>query len=486
MKNGGRFNSFNLKRAVNYCKRNGIRKTCYKALERIGRDREERDYSSIAVFSRPSSLELNEQVNRKFTHSYKISLLCPAYNTDPRLLRDMMGSVVKQTYSNWELCIADGSDDDTVGNTVKEYKAGLDEETASKIKYQRLNANRGIAGNSNGALVMAGGEYVALLDHDDMLSPDALFEIMDVLESGITRSGNVYKNRYNAVYSDEDKISEDGSRYFDPHIKPDFDIDLLRSNNYICHLFAVRTSVAVKAGGFRSEYNGAQDHDFILRCTELLDPGEIYHIPKVLYHWRSTKGSTAENPDSKLYAYEAGRRAVEDHLKRLNVDAEVTDTEHLGFFRVKYKTEDPSVRMMKPDEWKALTEEDIDSVKEDFIMVLGDNIKPLSGDYINELASVLSRPEVGAVGGKIFTKSGRIDSAGYTRDENGVLKPDHRGLNGNFSGYMHRASLQHKTDGLAADCMMIKKAAIEYKDRPVMSDEYITVYDPFAGFKRRS
>ena len=333
---------------------------------------------------------------------------------------------------------------------------------------------------------MAGGDYVAMLDHDDVLSPDALYEIMDVLDEGLIRDGNVYRNRYKAVYSDEDKINATGTRYFDYHKKPDFDIDLLRSNNYICHLFAVKTSVAVKAGGFRSEYNGAQDHDFIFRCVEQLDPSEICHIPKVLYHWRSTPSSTAENPDSKLYAYEAGKRAVEDHLKRLKIEADVTDTKHLGFYRVKYHVTDPSVKIMDRSEWEALTKEAIEKLNEDLIMVISPDIKPITADYIEELAGVLKRKEVGAAGGKIYDKKGRIDSDGYVFDEDGNLKPDYRGMNGNYSGYLHRASIQHKTDGLAADCMMIKKEAIVYKDRPVMSDKYITVYDPFAEFKRRS
>ncbi len=484
---GGRFNGNNIKRALRYCRRNGLRNTVYKAAERIKRDREEQDYHSIAMLVRPTSAELNEQVRKKFFHSYKFSLLVPAYNTDPALLKAMMDSVISQTYDNWELCIADGSTEDIVSACVKEYKASLGEETASKIKYQRLNANRGIAGNSNGALVMAGGDYVALLDHDDELSPDALYEIMEVLDSGIIRDGNVYRNRYRAVYSDEDKITSDGSRYFDHHRKPDFDIDLLRSNNYICHLFVVRTSVAIKAGGFRSEYNGAQDHDFIFRCIEQLAPSEIYHIPKVLYHWRSTALSTAGNPESKLYAYAAGKHAVMDHLKRLGIKADVTDTPHLGFFRVKYHAEDTDVKMMSPEEWGALTQEKLDEIKENIIMVLGPDIRPLTSDYIDELAGVLSRAEVGAAGGKILDKKGRIDSAGYVFDLEGKLKPDYRGMNGNFSGYMHRASIQHKTDGLACDCMMIKKAAIEFdEDRPVMADDFITVYDPFAVFKRRS
>ena len=474
-----------MRRTVSYLKRNGVKKTCYKVLERLNRDSDESDYNAAAMLRRPTTEQLEEQKKRKFLHSYKFSILVPAYNTEPAFLREMMNSVVKQTYRNWELCIADGSTDDAVGNTVKDFCGGLDEGLKQRIKYQRLNSNRGISGNSNGALVMASGDYVGLLDHDDLLSPDALYEIMEVLESGMERDGNIYTSRYKAVYSDEDKMNTAGTRYFDYHKKPDFDIDLLRSNNYICHFFCVKTQVAVKSGGFRSEYNGAQDHDFIFRCIEQLAPDEIYHIPKVLYHWRSHTSSTAENPDSKMYAYEAGKRAVRDHLNRLNIEAEVTDTAHLGFYRIKYAVNEPKVRMLDREEWESITREEIEAMDEDLIMILSPEIKALTDDYIDELAGTLKREEVGAVGGKIYDKHGKIDSAGYLFDENGELKPEFRGMNGNFSGYLHRASIQHKTDGLAADCMMIKKAAIEFGDKLRLSDKYITVYDPFAEFKRK-
>jgi glycosyltransferase involved in cell wall biosynthesis len=397
----------------------------------------------------------------------------------------MVMSVVKQTYGLWELCIADGSDNDRLKDTLDKIKEDLDKEVAERIKYKKLGSNKGISGNLNDALVMAAGDYVGFLDHDDILTPDALYEVMVALESGMERDGNIYRNRYKALYTDEDKVNQTGTRYFDPHIKPDFDLDLLRSTNYICHFFIVRTSVAVKAGGFKSEYNGAQDHDFIFRCIELMDPSQVYHIPKVLYHWRSSFNSTAENPDAKLYAYEAGKRAVADHLKRLDIKADVVNTAHLGFYRVKYSPKTLNIKMISQAEWEGISREDFDDISEPFIMIMGDKIHPVTSDYLSELAGTLCREEVGAVGGKIFDKDGRIDSAGYSYDANGRLKPEFRGMNGNFSGYLHRASIQRKTDGLAADCMMIKKEAVIFDDKPRMSGRFITVYDPYAEFKRK-
>ncbi|MCR5233857.1 MAG: glycosyltransferase [Lachnospiraceae bacterium] len=480
-----RLNQFNMKRAISYLKRNGAKKTYFKVMERLERDDDEKYYTGRVLSERPERTELERERNRKFFHNYKFSILVPAYNTDPKAFKEMLDSVVEQTYMNWELCIADGSTTETVNETLKAYRNGLDEQTGKKIRYQRLNANRGIAGNSNGALVMASGDYVGLLDHDDVLTPNALYEIMEALESGIERDGNIYTSRFKAFYSDEDKTDEDGTRYFDHHIKPGFDIDLLRSNNYICHFFVVKTAVARKAGGFRSEYNGAQDHDFIFRCVEQLKPDEIYHIPRVLYHWRSSETSTAENPDSKLYAYEAGKKAVRDHLDRLKIKATVTDTAHLGFYRVRYEVASPKIKELTKEEWDYLTADRFKAIEEDYIMIMGNDIKPVTKDYLTELAGMLAREEVGAVGGKILNKRGAIDSAGYMFDESGKLNAAYRGMNGNYSGYHHRASIQHKVDGLAADCMMIKKAAVEFTDKPVFSDRFISVYDPFAVFKRK-
>ena len=485
MKILNRINKFNIQRGISYFKRNGLKKTCYKVVERLKRDEDEAEYMQAVLSSRPTSEELKRQQNRKFFHNYKFSILVPAYNSDPDFLREMIMSVVKQTYGVWELCIADGSDTDIVKDTVEDLREGLDGEISDRIRYKKLGSNKGISGNLNDAMVMATGDYVGFLDHDDILTPDALYEVMEALESGMDRDGNIYRSRYKILYTDEDKINRTGNRYFDPHIKPDFDIDLLRSNNYICHFFVVRASVAVKAGGFRSEFNGAQDHDFIFRCIEQMDPSQIYHIPKVLYHWRSSLKSTAENPDAKLYAYEAGKRAVTEHLKRMGIRADVANTSHLGFYRVKYIPDTLNIKLMTRAEWEGINREELNSLSEPFIMVMGDKIQPITTDYLSELAGVLCRTEVGAVGGKIYDKDGKIDSAGYSYDRNGRLKPDFRGMNGNFSGYLHRASIHHKTDGLAADCFMVKREAVIFDDKPRLSNMYITVYDPYAEFKRK-
>ncbi len=480
-----RFNKQNINRGISYLKRNGVKKTFYKAWERIQRDEDEADYLVTTMAERPTAMELAAQRSKKFLHRYKFSILVPTYETKSEYLKGMLASVLNQTYDNWEICIADGSESDKVKNEVDKLISNLGSNDYSKIRYQKLHSNKGISGNTNAALVMASGDYICLLDHDDLLSPNALYEIMCVLDKGLVRDGNVYLNKYKMFYSDEDKVNSLVTRYFDYHKKPDFDIDLLRSNNYVCHFFVVRTSIAVKTGGFCSEYNGAQDHDFILKCSELVDYDEIVHIPKVLYHWRSHVMSTAENPESKLYAYEAGKKAVEDHLKRMNISAEVMHTPHLGFFRVKYLIDSPKVITLTREEWDSISADDFKALNCDYIMIMSKGYKPLTKDYINELAGMLKRSEVGAVGGKIYDPRGKIDSAGYSYDEKGNLCANYRGMNGNFSGYLHRASLQHKVDGLCKDCFMIKKSAVVFKDKPTLADDYLILYNPFAEFKRK-
>ena len=197
-----------------------------------------------------------------------------------------------------------------------------------RIRVKNLKENKGISENTNAALAMARGEFVGLLDHDDLLAPDALYEMAARLE----KDGGI-----DVFYTDEDKVTTDLSEHFQPHLKPDFNLDLLRSNNYICHFFVVRREIAERIGGFRPEFNGAQDYDFIFRCTE--EAEKIVHIPRILYHWRVHSASTADNPASKMYAYEAGKRAIEGNLERSGVMGVVSLRQDYGFYDVHYPVE---------------------------------------------------------------------------------------------------------------------------------------------------
>lgn len=490
-----RLNKHNLTRGINYFKRNGLSKSVYKALERIERDREEKDYDSIARESMVSEEEINRQKQEEFAKSYKISILIPVYETEVSLLIETLESVARQSYGNWELCIADASKDSSRKGVIHDFceewnlrctdKFG---DVHSKVKYVFLDNNYGISGNSNEALKLVTGDYVALLDHDDTIEPDALYMFIKAVNINETqvKEGTLNLSRVYMAYTDEDKVNKDNTRYFDLHKKPDFDPILLLTNNYICHLLFVDANLARSVGGFHSEYDGAQDHDFILRCSEGLKKNQIIHIPKVLYHWRSTESSTAENPNAKLYAYEAGARAVEDHLKRMGIGAKVGQTEHLGFFRINYASNSQDVCKMTQSQFEALNEIQFELIRQEYIMVLADNLKPTSKDYVDGMLSCMLHEGVGAVTGKIIAKNGTIESAGFDRKKGHKSEPRFKGLNRHFSGYMHRANLQQQVTGYDRGCVLFRKKALKDIGMDIaLYPEYSIYYEPGEVFKRK-
>lgn len=297
--------------------RYGIVKLGYKVLEkRHNRGEEFLDYRLESI----KELEALEQKKHIFSNTPCISLIMPTYNTNARALSETLQSVLKQTYSNWQLCIADGGEN-SVEMVVKQ-NMGNDQ----RVNYIKLKTNLGISGNSNAALDMAKGEYIGLLDHDDILEPDALYQVVDSI------------NQFDSeiIYTDEDKTTEDLKQYFSPYYKPDFNKSLLLSNNYICHFCVIKKRIIDTIGGFRSEFDGAQDYDLFLRASEFTD--KINHIPKVLYHWRVGADSTSDNPFNKEYAFYAGKRALEDYIMRngLKKRAKVIELEDPGYFRITY------------------------------------------------------------------------------------------------------------------------------------------------------
>ncbi|MGN0298405.1 MAG: glycosyltransferase [Lachnospiraceae bacterium] len=297
--------------------------------------KDKNNYQNWYNIKKPTQETLQEQATYPFSLKPKFSIIVPVYNTPLNFLKDMIQSVQNQSYSNWELCIANASSNNQELNKVLKGYAQKD----SRIKWVALKANKGISENSNAAIALASGDFIALLDHDDILAPNALFEYT----KAINENPNI-----DVLYSDEDKIDQKGQKHYDPYFKTDFNLELLRSNNYICHFLAVRKSIVDQFGGFRSEYDGAQDHDFILRSVELTN--EIYHCPKILYHWRSHTHSTAANPENKHYAYEAGQRAIQDHFKRLGMDVTTEIGNVLGWYRNQYHLPShPSVTIMIPN-----------------------------------------------------------------------------------------------------------------------------------------
>ncbi len=370
-------NLSNLKKTYYYLKRNGLRAALVAIQERT-RTSYYADYS----YQEPEEEELKRQREKEWKNPVRFSILVPAYETKQEFLRQLLDCLRAQTYPYWELIVADASSSDRVSGTVQAY-------SDERIRYRRLEVNGGISENSNAGLREVTGDYVGLLDHDDFLTPDALFTVAEVLEKGKEKN-----QEYALLYSDEDKCNEEGNRFYDPHFKLGFNLDLFLTNNYICH-FLVMKKELIQYLGFRREYDGAQDYDLCLRAVSLLLREKprveeaVCHISRVLYHWRCHEASTAANPQSKAYAYEAGKRALEDFLQRQGWKAIVGHLHHVGFYGIAY-----------------------------------------------EGGIFAQRPDVAAVGPRLI-RQGKIIPTAY----DGEGKPLYEGLPGGYSGYMHRAVL---------------------------------------------
>lgn len=312
------------------------------------------------------------------------SIAVPAFKTNPVYLKELLDSLQEQSYPYWELLLADAGGDTNVEQAVWNRK---DE----RIRYIRLESNEGIAENTNAAIRRATGRYIGLLDHDDVLTPDALYEMAHALREKEKRGIHPI-----FLYSDEDKWDGENS-YYEPHHKLDFNLDLLLSNNYICH-FLVMEAALMKRLLLRPGFDGAQDYDLVLRASAgvLQDKAEelCVHIPKVLYHWRCHKESTASNPASKTYAYEAGRRALEDFAKNQGWNVRIHDTRHLGFYRM---------------------------------------------EFVPDILS--QRKDIAAVAGPLPSVKGKLISGIYDTDRQGNTTMRYQDLRRSFSGYMHRAVL---------------------------------------------
>ena len=308
------------------------------------------DYGGWIKYNEPKDADLKNQMDVNFKIAPKISVIVPMYNTKEKFFKDLVKCMQNQTYSNWELCLADGSPKQNE-NLKKYYEAD------ERIKYNFLGENKGIAGNTNAAIKMATGDYIALLDHDDVLADYALYEVVYAI--------NKFPNS-EFLYSDEDKIDENDNRY-DAYFKPDFAPDTLRCQNYICHFSIFKKELMDRLEGFRADYDGAQDYDIFLRMSEIAKPENITHIPKILYHWRVHNESTAKlNSNAKNYAFEAGKKAIEDHLKRVGLEGTVSEGCIDGIYRVDYKVKgNPKVSIVIPNkDGKDILKVCVDSVIE--------------------------------------------------------------------------------------------------------------------------
>ncbi len=457
----------------------------------------------------PNAKKLKKQRAEKLDYEPCISIIVPTYKTPEKFLKEMIDSVRNQSYENWELCIGDGSvTEDTVKNVVESYQ-----KKDKRIKMLCLSENLGIAGNTNAALSIATGDYMALLDHDDILAPDALYEVVKWMNEH-------YKDETDVIYTDEDKVSFDLKDYFEPHFKSDYNLDLIRSNNYICHLFVARKSIVDQVGGFRKEYDGSQDYDFILRCIE--QSKHVEHVPKVLYHWRCHPGSTAANQESKMYCYEAGKRAIEDHLKRMGEDdCQVVMTEHLGFYHVIYPIrEQKKVSIIIPNkDQKEILERCIESVIQktdyknyeiiivennsttseifeyyktieqrenirvviwkdkfnysainnfgvryangEYLLFLNNDIEVIRENWLSEMLANVQRKEVGIVGAKLLYPDNMVQHAGVIIGMGGIAGHPLSRHPADDCGYFARGIIQQNLNAVTAACMITKKEVYE-------------------------
>lgn len=448
--------------------------------------------------------------SKGFSYRPKISIIMPAYNPVAAWLKAAIESVEGQAYENWELCIADASTDEKIKALLRHYS-----EKDARIRVAFLGKNEGIAENSNQALRMAEGEYVGFLDHDDELSPDALYEVARLLQES---------PEADLIYSDEDKIDVNNRRH-EPFFKPDWSPDLMLSCMYTCHLSVYRKSILDEIGGFRRGFEGSQDYDLALRFIERAR--SIRHIPRILYHWRTAQGSTSISIDSKRYAEEAAKKALCDYMSRNGIQGEVLSGLWPGSYHVKRallntplvsvaipardspvmlrrciesivgKTTYPSfeVLVVSNDSVDRRTRDYFRELKAvsrvrvldycggpnfsainnyaarysrgDVLLFLDDDAEVVTSGWVDAMLEHAQRAEVGAVGCKLLypdrtvQHAGMILGVGGGRAEARVACHSPQSSPHTYNGYMGRENLILNLSAVSASCMMIRRRAFE-------------------------
>lgn len=481
---------------------NGWRYTWAKVRNKV-----KNQQNAAALLKKPlfTESELAEQRKHQFPKSIKFSIVVPLFNTPEKFLREMIQSVIDQTYANWELCLADGSDAEhgLVEKICRQYA-----KKDSRIKYKKLEKNLGISGNTNACLEMASGDYIGLFDHDDLLHPAALYEVMRA----------ICEQDADFIYTDELTFSGNTSNIITAHFKPDYAPDNLRANNYICHFSVFSDKILENVKGFRSEYDGSQDHDFILRATECAK--KIVHIPEILYYWRSHPNSVAADINSKPYASIAGRKAVHDHIARHNMESIVESTKAFpAMYRVEYSlkekplisiiipnknhiedlrkcvnsilnkstypsyeiiiVDNDSDEMVVEDYYKALKQNEkirivsrnkkfnfsaicnygVGFAKGRYVVLLNNDTEVITESWLEEMLMYAQRQDVGAVGAKLYFANNTIQHAGVV-----LGMGRHRTAGYIFSkvdkenlGYMGRLCYAQNLSAVTFACVMIPR-----------------------------
>ena len=484
-----------------------VRKLQSKSIERKARAR----YGKASF---PDAEEARRQRETKFDTDVTFSILVPLYNTPEKFLRQAIESVLAQTYEKWQLCLADGSDDahEEVGRICREY---ANADTAGRISYEKLEKNEGISGNTNACLSMARGNYIALFDHDDVLHPSVLYEYMKAICG------------QNADYIYCDEATFHGNKSIDDmitlHFKPDFAPDNLCANNYICHFSAFKRTLLDGTELFRSQFDGSQDHDMILRLTSRAE--HVVHVPKLLYYWRSHAGSVASDINAKSYAIDAAKGAVADHLRRQGWENfEITSTKAFEtIFRIKYEIiGNPKISIIIPNkdhlddlkrcitsitekstydnyeiivvENNSVTDEIFAYYEElkknpdihivtyegdfnysainnlgerhatgEYVLLLNNDTQVITLDWMEELLMYAQRSDVGAVGAKLYYEDNTIQHAGVVLGlgAHRTAGHSHYRVSSNNLGYMGRLCYAQDVMAVTGACLMMRISLFE-------------------------
>lgn len=465
------------------------------------------EYQSWIAWHETSGKKKRTALRRQTDRSPRplISIIMPTYNTPVALLGEAIDSVIAQAYHHWELCIADdASSKPDVLETLATYA-----KTDPRIKFVYRDERGGIARASNSALDIATGKWVAMLDHDDLLAPQALLRVAETIKA---------KPQSQVIYSDEDKITETGHRH-SVYFKPDFSLELFRSQNYLNHLTVHRTENVRAVGGWRPGFEGSQDYDLSLRIVERIPAGTVSHIPEVLYHWRGVAGSTALALSEKNYAYVAGLRALNDHIGRLNLPALVEEAPGVPFYRVRFLPPRPLplVSIIIPTRDKApLLRTAIDSIldktsyepfeilvidngsieeatlsyfaelaetarvrvlsypqpfnyaainnlgareaKGDILALLNNDVEVISSDWLTEMVSFAGQDEVGCVGAKLYYTNRTIQHGGIILGVGGVAGHAHKYFSPNELGYFGRLKVVQNFSAVTGACLAVRKS----------------------------
>ena len=496
------------RKGMDYLKGHGVRALVEKIYTKVtDADEHAIDYNKWLKYHMPSAEELEKQKEHPFSVRPRFSIVVPLYKTNPEYLREMVDSVKSQTYPEWELCLSDGSGADSPLTPLLKELEAEDARIRTVMNEEALR----ISVNTNAAIRITSGDYLVFMDHDDVIPPNALYECAALLEN---------HPETEVIYSDEDKTSLYGNRYFQPHFKPDFNPDLLCSVNYISHLFVVKKTLQEKVGLLRAEFDGSQDYDFILRCTEQTD--KIRHIPKILYHWRCHEESTSENPESKLYAFEAGRRAIQAHYDRIGIKAEVLQGEQLGLYRTRFiRACDPLVSIIIPNMdhkedlqrcissieekssyrnfeyiivennsrepetfayYRALQEENpkvrvvtwesgfnfsalnnygASFAKGEYLLLLNNDTMVINPDWLEELLGYGMRPDVGIVGARLYFGDDTIQHAGVVIGIGGMAGHCFVSFPKYDPGYFSRILTAQDYSAVTAACMLVRRSVFE-------------------------